>query len=71
MDVIGYLKVKDLKEALADIDDETEVYIQNTINLCGNISELGKVQLDTYSSFGTKLPCVILKSALSIQDELE
>lgn len=71
MDIIGYLKVKDLKEALADIDDDTEVYIQNVINPCGNISELGKVQLDTYSRFGMEFPCVILKSVISIQDELE
>jgi hypothetical protein len=56
---------------LTDIDDDTEVYIENVVNPCGNISELGKVQLDTYASFGMKLPCVILKSVLSIQDELE
>lgn len=71
MNILGYLKVKDLKQALSDIDDDTEVYIENVINPVGNISELGMVELDTYASFGMELPCVILRSVISVQDELE
>jgi hypothetical protein len=67
----GYLKVKDIKKALENISDDTEVFIQNVINPCGNISELGKVEESTYSSFGIESPCIILKSVLLVEDEIE
>jgi hypothetical protein len=64
-----YLKVGDLKKALENVSDNTEVFIHNVYNLCGNISELGKVEESTYSSFGELSPCVILKSVLLVQGE--
>lgn len=67
----GYLKVGDIKKALENMPDDMEVYIHNTINPCGNISELGKIQEDVYASFGKTYPCLILKSIILIQDELE
>lgn len=68
---VGYFKVGDLKKMLENVEDDTEVFIQNIVNPCGNISELGKVEKSTYGFFGKDNPCVILKSVLLIEDEME
>lgn len=57
------INAKELKNALNNIDDETEIFIANSFNLCGNISELCEIKEDTYGSMGAVLPCVILGSA--------
>lgn len=56
------MKIKDIKKIIEKIPDDTKVYIANTINVCGNISELDKIVLSDYSSFGVVEPCIILKS---------
>ena len=63
------MKVKRLKEILNNLDDDTEVFIRNSVNICGNISELDQVQKSTYGFFGSILPCVILNSSVNLQTE--
>lgn len=60
------MKVKDLKEALQDIDDDIEVFIANSFNICGNISGLCEVRSDEYSSMGALCPCIILDSEQNV-----
>lgn len=57
------MTVGDIKEALKDVPDETEIYIANSINICGNISALCEAREDTYGFFGKAIPCIILGSA--------
>ena len=63
----AYFKVKDLKEFLKDIPDDTDVFVSNSINICGNISELAEAREDTYGSFGAIVPCVILDTAQNVE----
>ena len=63
---VGYFKAKDLKKFLEDIDDETEIFIENSSNPVGNISELAEAREDVYGFFGSKIPCIILNSAQNV-----
>lgn len=49
------------------MNDDTEVFVSNSVNLCGNISELAEARVDTYGSFGEILPCVILDTAQNVE----
>ena len=53
------MKVKDLLKKLKKIDPELEIFLRIP-NQCGNISELEKVDSDTYGFFGKEIPCIIL-----------
>ena len=35
----AYFKAKDLKEFLKDKDDDMDIFIANSVNICGNISK--------------------------------
>lgn len=63
------MKAKRLKEILIGIDDNTEVFIRNTRNLCGNIDSLAQLEVSTYSSFGVVNPCIILNTPSSKEIE--
>lgn len=63
---VGYFKAKDLKEFLKSIDDDVEIFIENSINPVGNISEMAEAKEDKYGFFGSLIPCVILKSAQNV-----
>ena len=67
----AYFKVGDLKEYLKDFDDDTEIFVKNTFNMCGNISALAEVKLDSYSSFGEITPCLILDTDQNVEIEEE
>ncbi|ASN70277.1 hypothetical protein 10S9_23 [uncultured Caudovirales phage] len=67
----AYFTVGDLKEFLESLNEETEVFVSNTFNLVGNISELAEARLDTYSSFGIVSPCVILDTAQNVEFDEE
>ena len=54
--------VKRLKELLENLPDELEVFIRNSVNICGNIGELEQVEKSFYGFFGDKIPCVILNT---------
>jgi len=69
--IVGYLTVGDLKKVLKNVSNDTEVFIHNVINPCGNISQLGKIEESTYTEFGASTPCIILKSVLLVEDELD
>ena len=53
----------DIKEALKDVPDEAEIFIKNSMNICGTISALCEVREYTYDCFGETIPCIILGSA--------
>ena len=56
------MKAKRLKEILNDVDDELEVFVRNSVNICGNIGELEQIEISEYGYFGTLIPCVILNT---------
>lgn len=56
------MKIKKLKELLENIPDNYEIFIRNSINLCGNVSKLVQVEKSKYGSFGQLLDCIILNS---------
>jgi hypothetical protein len=57
------MNVKRLKEILDLIlDEELEVFVKNSHNICGNISELEYVEISSYGFMGTDIPCVIINS---------
>lgn len=70
------MRVKRLKEIINVLDDNLEVFVRNTVNICGNIQELDQVEKSTYGFFGETLPCVILNTdyskemALNENDEI-
>ena len=59
------MKVRRLKKLLSTLDDDLEIFIRNTNNLCGNISELEQVEKSYYSFFGRDIPCLILNTPFS------
>jgi hypothetical protein len=67
---LGYLNVRDLKEMLKDMPDDMAVFMATSQNPCGNIIDLGKIELSTYASFGETIPCIILRSSLDVNDEI-
>ena len=56
------MKAKRLKETINNIDGETEIFIRNSINPCGNIQELAQVEMSTFGLFGLSIPCLILNT---------
>jgi len=57
------MTVKDLKFAIADLDDKLEVFFRRVAPLTGNIEEAFSVELSEYAFFGQTVPCVILEPA--------
>lgn len=64
------MKVKRLKEILNNLDDDLEIFIRNSNNLCGNISELEQVEKSYYGFFGKDIPCLILNTPFSKELEI-
>jgi len=62
----AYFKVYDLAEFLKDKDDDMNIFIANSVNICGNISELSEAREDKYSSMGVVEPCIILDSSQNV-----
>ncbi|MGN4128024.1 hypothetical protein ACMGD3_23920 [Lysinibacillus sphaericus] len=56
------MKVKRLKEILANLDDELEVFIRNSNNPIGNIQDLEQAELSSYGFFGSNINCLILNT---------
>lgn len=59
------MKVKRLKEILNNLDDNLEVFIRNSLNICGTIGELEQVEKSFYGFFGEDIPCLILNTSYS------
>ena len=57
------MKLGRLKEIIKDMDDDDlEIFIRNTDNICGNIGYLEQVQVSIYGCFGESIPCIILNT---------
>lgn len=56
------MRVKRLKEILNELDDNLEIFIRNSVNVCGNIAELDQVEKSTYGFFGNSIDCIILNT---------
>lgn len=65
------MKVKRLKELLNKFEDDTEIFIRNSVNICGNIAELEQVEKSTYGCLGHSFPCIILNTYQSKGDDME
>ena len=57
------MTIGQLKEIINKIDDDTEIFIRNSVNFCGNIAELEQVELTAFEFFGKSIPCAILNTA--------
>jgi hypothetical protein len=62
------MKIKELKEQLKNIPDDTEVFIRCAVNPCGNIIEAGSADKSTYGFFGKDIDCIIIEP-MSTEDE--
>lgn len=63
------MKVKRLKELLNNLDDDLDIFIRNSHNICGTIGELEQVEKSFYGFFGSDIPCVILNTQYSKEME--
>lgn len=59
------MKVKRLKEILNNLDDDLEIFIRNSHNICGTIGDLEQVEKSFYGFFGEDVPCLILNTPYS------
>lgn len=64
------MKCKRLKELLNNLDDDLEIFIRNSHNICGTIGELEQVEKSFYGFFGSDIPCVILNTSYSKEMEI-
>ncbi len=64
------MKAKRLKKLIKTVDDDTEIFIRNTVNVCGNISDLDQVEKSSYGFFGKSIPCIILNTSNAKKIEL-
>lgn len=46
------MKIGRLKEILSSLDDDLEIFIRNSVNICGNIGELYQIEKSTYGFMG-------------------
>lgn len=70
------MKVKELKEVLNKCNDNDDVFISNSHNTVGNISELAQVEESNYQVFGESTECILLNSTnsekvLYLSDDVE
>ena len=64
------MKVKRLKEILNSLDDDLEIFIRNSSNICGTIGELEQVEKTFYGFFGSDIPCIVLNTSYSKELEM-
>lgn len=64
------MKVKRLKEILNNLDDDLEVFIRNSHNICGTIGELEQVEKSFYGFLGEDTACLILNTPYSKKLEM-
>lgn len=62
------MNIAQLKEVIKDLPDDMEIYVRNSHNICGNISELAQVEKSSVTFFGKGFPCIILNSLSSKED---
>lgn len=59
------MKIGRLKEILSNLDDDLEIFIRNSVNICGNIGELYQIEKSTYGFMGDSVDCIILNTYYS------
>ena len=64
------MTVKRLKEILNNLDDDLEIFIRNSHNICGNIADLEQVEKSTRGFFGASIDCLILNTHCSKELEM-
>lgn len=64
------MKVKRLKEIINNLDDDLEIFIRNSNNICGTIGELEQVEKTFYGFFGSDIPCIVLNTPYSKKLEI-
>ena len=64
------MKVKELRDKLAEFPDELEVFTKKT-DLGGNCGLVGCVREDEYSMFGIISPCVLITDELGYEESDE
>ena len=62
------MTVKELREALKDFDDDTEVMTKKT-EFFGNVASVNSVRADSYGSLGVDVPCVLLTDEYETESE--
>lgn len=62
------MTVKDLRKALNDYPDNMEVLTKKT-EIFGNVAHVNSVRKDSYGSFGTNIPCVLLTDEYEYKGE--
>ena len=53
------MTVKELRDALKDLEDDVEVITKKT-EILGTVGFVNSVRQDTYGFFGADLPCILL-----------
>ena len=57
------MKLGRLKEIIKGMDDDDiEIFVRNSNNICGNMGYLEQIEVSTYGSFGIDMPCLILNA---------
>ena len=56
------MRVGRLKELLENIPDEVEVFVRNSVNVCGNISGVSQLEKSAYGFFVESLPALFINS---------
>ena len=46
--------------------DDVELFTKNSFNPVGNIGELDQIEISSYGSWGTDIPCILLNTAYTI-----
>lgn len=64
------MKVKRLKKILNNLNDDLEVFIRNSYNICGTVGDLEQVEKSFCGFFGEDVPCLILNTAYSKKLEM-
>ena len=65
---MSQLTVGDIRKLIDGVPDTHPAFFRRVAPICGNIEEVGKVSMSTYSTFGIVKPCVIFEP-MSDEDE--
>lgn len=63
------MKIGRLKELINGLDDNMEIFIRNSHNVCGNIDDLVQVEKSSYGFFGESIDCIILNACNAVEHD--
>lgn len=64
------MKVRELITLLEKLDGDVEVMTRKT-EFCGNIGHVNSVSIESYSFFGSPIPCVLLSDEYPEEEDEE